>query len=70
MRRDLFGEYAFLGRYAQHPDANQERFFFGLLRECIERGVVAEDMLRNEMHLQHVRPDLFDILDRTPVLAM
>jgi hypothetical protein len=70
VRRDLFGEYALLGRYARHPDANQERFFFGLLRECLDRGIVAENMLRSEMLLQHVRPDLFDILDRTPVLAM
>ncbi len=33
MRRRLFGDYAFLGHYKSHPDPNQERFFFGLLRE-------------------------------------
>ncbi len=35
-RRQLFGEYAFLGNYKEHPDANQEHLFFGLLRECID----------------------------------
>ena len=43
MRRRLFGDYAFLGHYVQHPDPNQERFFFGLLRECVDKGIVTED---------------------------
>jgi len=41
LRARLFGEYAFLGRYTAHPDPNQERFFFGLLNEALEKGVVS-----------------------------
>ena len=68
-RRKLFGEYAFLGNYKEHPDANQRNLFFGLLRECIERKLVTEDMLRQEMQRNHVRHDAFEVLDRTPPLA-
>jgi hypothetical protein len=68
-RRHLFGEYAFLGSYKAHPDANQEHLFFGLLRECVEKGLVSEAMLRHEMNENHVRHDAFDVLARTPALA-
>jgi hypothetical protein len=64
-RREWFGDYAFLGRYVRHPDANQERFFFGLLRECLERGIVTEELLRREMQQNHVRHDAFEVLART-----
>jgi hypothetical protein len=69
MRRRIFGDYAFLGRYKRHPDPNQERFFFGLLRECLERGLVTEEMLRDEMRDNHVRHDALELIDRTPPLA-
>ena len=68
-RRQLFGEYAFLGRYQPNPDPNQERFFFGLLRECLEKGIVTEELLRAEMQQNHVRHDAFEVLERTPPLA-
>jgi hypothetical protein len=68
-RRQLFGDHAFLGRYRSHPDANQERFFFGLLRECLEKGIVTEAMLREEMRENHVRHDAFEVIERTPPLA-
>ncbi len=68
-RRRLFGEYAFLGNYKDHPDANQERLFFGLLRECIDNKLVTEEMLHHEMQHNHVRHDAFEVLDRTPALA-
>jgi hypothetical protein len=58
-----------LGRYRSHPDPNQERFFFGLLRECVDKGVISEDMLREEMERNHVRHDAFEIIERTPRLA-
>jgi hypothetical protein len=67
-RRERFGDYALLGRYVRHPDRNQERFFFGLLRECLDRGIVSESMLRAEMRRNHVRHDAFEVLDRTPPL--
>lgn len=64
-RREWFGDHAFLGRYVRHPDSNQERFFFGLLRECVERGIVSEELLRREMQQNHVRHDAFEVLART-----
>jgi hypothetical protein len=64
-RRRLFGEYAFLGKYRSHPDPNQERFFFGLLKECVDKGIVTEQMLRSEMASNHVRHDAFEVLERT-----
>jgi len=55
--------------YIQHPDPNQERFFFGLLRECLERGVVSEALLREEMRRNHIRHDALEVIERTPPLA-
>ena len=69
MRRRIFGNYAFMGRYLPHPDPNQERFFFGLLRECLDEGIVTKDMVREEMRQNHVRHDALAVLDRTSPLA-
>jgi hypothetical protein len=69
LRRRVFGDYGLLGRYAAHPDPNQERFFFGLLRECVERGIVSEALLREEMERSHIRPDALELARRTPPLA-
>jgi hypothetical protein len=55
-------------RYKPHPDCRQEQFFFGLLRECLERGLVTETMLRMEMSRNHVRHDAFEVLRRVPPL--
>jgi hypothetical protein len=68
LRREWFGDHALLGRYVRHPDRKQEQFFFGLLRECLSRGVVSEAMLRDEIARNHVRHDAFEVLDRTPPL--
>jgi hypothetical protein len=68
-RRRLFGEYAFLGHYKPHPDPNQERFFFGLLKECLEKGIVSEAMIRAQMRQNHVRHDALEVIDRTPRLV-
>ncbi len=67
-RREWFGDYALLGRYVRHPDRAQERYFFGLLRECIERGIVTEDVLRDEMRRKQVRGDALEVLERTAPL--
>lgn len=67
-RRKLFGEYAFMGNYKEHPDRNQENFFFGLLAECLEQGIVSEDFLHAEMQQNHLRHDVFEVLARTPAL--
>jgi hypothetical protein len=68
LRDRIFGAHAFRGRYAAHPDPRQERFFFGLLRECLEKGIVDESLLREEMKRNHVRHDAFDLIERTPQL--
>jgi hypothetical protein len=65
-RRKLFGDYGLLGRYKRHPDPNQEAFFFGMLRECLEEGEISEAFLRGEMAQNHVRHDAFEVLDRVP----
>ncbi len=68
-RRVMFGEYGLLGEYKPHPDVAQEAFFFGLLKECVQQGIVTEATLHDEMRHNNVRHDVFEVLDRTPVLA-
>jgi hypothetical protein len=70
LRRKLFGEYGLMGRYQRHPDPNQERLFFSLLRECVDNGIITEALLRDEMRLNHIRHDALDLLRRTPPLEM
>ena len=60
MRRELFGDYAFLGHYRRHPDRNQENFFFGLLRECIDNGSVTEAA----RHAGMSRRNLYDKIEK------
>ena len=67
-RRKLFGEYAFLGHYKAHPDENQENLFLGLLRECVDKGLISEAMLRDEMANAHVRTDLLEKLETSQPL--
>jgi len=57
------------GMYQQHPDQNQERLFFGLLKECLADGTVSEALLRQEMRQNHLRHDALEVLERTPPLA-
>jgi hypothetical protein len=68
-RRKLLGEYALLGHYKRHPDPNQENLFFGLLKECLEKGLINEEMIRDEMRQNHVRHDALEVLEQTPRLA-
>ncbi len=67
-QRKLFGYYGMLGHYWRHPDRNQEQFFFGLLKECLVNGEISEAMLHAESTANHVRHDVFEVLDRTPDL--
>jgi len=64
LKRHLFGDYAFAGHYKSHPDPNQEQFFFILLRECVEKGTVTEDMVRDAMRHNYVRHDAFEVMER------
>jgi hypothetical protein len=68
MRRRMFGDHALLGRYARHPDRNQEAFFFGLLRECYEKGLVSEATLREAMSSNFIRHDALDVMKQVPPL--
>ncbi len=68
-RRAVLGPYATVGRYRRHPDPAQEQLFFGLLRECLDKGVVGEDLLRKEMKRNHVRHDAFEVMERLRPLA-
>ena len=50
------------GYYSAHPDPAQERFFFGLLGECLDNGSISASLLEAEIKRQHVRPDAFDLV--------
>jgi hypothetical protein len=68
-RRKLFGDHGLLGRYARHPDRNQEAFFFGLLRECVAKGLINSSVLREAMAHNYIRHDALDVMANTPELA-
>lgn len=68
VRRSVFGEYALLGKYRRHPDRKQEHFFFGLVRECLAKGIVSEDYLREEMQRNHLRHDAMRLIEVAPPL--
>jgi hypothetical protein len=67
--RQVVGPNRLIGHYCRHPDGKQERLFFGLLRECVERGIVSKELLKEEMSRNHVRHDAIDVLQRVPPLA-
>jgi hypothetical protein len=66
LRRKLFGEYAFLDNYKDHPDERQTQLFFGYLKECLDTGLVTEDLVKQHMAANHVRHDAFEVIQRTP----
>jgi hypothetical protein len=68
VRRTVFGEYALLGHYKKHPDAKQERFFFALLKECYEKGIVTKAMIDEQMRHNFVRHDAMELMAKTPTL--
>jgi hypothetical protein len=65
LRARFFGEYGLLGTYQPHPDPCQEKFFFSLLRECLDKGVISEATVRDEMAKNHVRHDALELAQRT-----
>jgi hypothetical protein len=69
-RRKLFGDYGLLGRYARHPDPKQESLFFGLLRECLEKGLVSRAAIESAMAQNHLRHDAFEVMARAPSLKL
>jgi len=67
--RKFFGKDKLIGHYRRHPDVNQERLFFTLLGECLDQGIVDENMLRAEMNRDHVRHDALELLARPTRIA-
>jgi hypothetical protein len=65
----FLGAAATSGHYKRHPDPKQEACFFGLLRECLEQGIVPEEFLREEIRQNHLRHDALELLRHTPALA-
>lgn len=61
-RRKLFGTYGLLGYYQPHPDPNQERFFFTLLKECLEQGIISQALLEKHMRADYIRHDALDVV--------
>jgi hypothetical protein len=67
-RRKHFGDYGLMGHYNPHPDPKQEAFFYGLLRECLDAGIVTEAQLHEEMRHNHIRHDSLELIRRVPPL--
>ena len=61
-RRAVFGDYKFAGTYDAHPDPAQEKFFFGLVKGCLEEGTISEAQLRDEIEQGHLREDAFELV--------
>jgi hypothetical protein len=61
-RRAVFGDYALAGTYKRHPDPAQEAFFFRLVSECLDKGIISEQDVRHEMAHNHVRHDALDLV--------
>jgi hypothetical protein len=61
-RRKLFGTYGLLGYYQPHPDPNQERFFFTLLKECLDQGIITPALLEEHMRAEYIRHDALDVV--------
>jgi hypothetical protein len=60
-------------RFQPHPDPRQESFFFSLLKECLDLGLVSEDFVRRAVAVGDVRPDVIDRIaaagDHRPLAA-
>lgn len=50
--------------YQPHPDPNQERFFFELLKDALEAGEIGEAFVRARMQANDIRRDAFGVLAR------
>jgi hypothetical protein len=61
-RRAVFGDYALAGTYKRHPDPAQEAFFFRLVSECLDKGIISEQDVRHEMAHNHVRHDALELV--------
>jgi hypothetical protein len=49
------------GFYQPHPDPNQEKLFFNLLAEMLQKGIIEQGLIEQEMAKNHVRHDALDL---------
>jgi hypothetical protein len=54
------------GSYWRHPDVRQEQYFFALVKECLDNGMLSQDLLRHHIEQNHVRHDAFEIASSVP----
>ncbi len=65
MMARLKGEvYAPHGFYVEHPDEAQIAYFYSMVAECLDLGIVTERMIRSEMRHNHVRHDSLELVER------
>lgn len=64
--RALLGGRGGAGYYRRHPDPEQERFFFAMLRECLDEGTVSPALVEAEIARGHVRVDALRLARQTP----
>ena len=69
LAKQVIGPDKLIGRYWRHPDRKQERLFFGLLRECLDKGIVSEALLREEMRRDHLRHDALAMVEGAAPIA-
>ena len=50
--------------YTRHPDERQEAYFYALLADALDSGVVTEEQVQEEVRLGHVRPDSQALIER------
>jgi hypothetical protein len=51
-------------RYRQHPDPNQEAYFYALLAEALDCGAIERAEVEREAALGYVRPDSLALTER------
>jgi hypothetical protein len=49
------------GSYWRHPDRKQEEYFFALLNECLQNGMISHDLLNHHIAEKNVRADSLEI---------
>ena len=52
-------------RFKPHPEPRVEEFFFLMLGECVDKGVLSYRELKDEIRKKHVRPDAINLIQAT-----
>ena len=50
--------------YTRHPDRKQEAYFYAMLADALDSGVVKKEQVEKEVGLGHVRPDSEALIER------